>query len=106
MADGFAVENLSAIHDSNDETGNIVFAIGIKAGHLRRFSTDQCAACLFTGSCNALNDRDDDFRFQSTGGDIIHKEERFRTLHENVVDAVIHEVATHGVVATHHHSDL
>ena len=38
--------------------------------------------------------------------DVVHEEERQRTLHEDVVDAVVHDVLPDGVVLVHHRGDL
>ena len=43
---------------------------------------------------------------ESARRDVIHEKERPRALHQNVVDAVIHEIGADGVVAIHHHRDL
>ena len=40
---------LVALDDADDEAGQVVFAVGVEAGHLRSFAADERASVLFAG---------------------------------------------------------
>src|SRR6185436_2936894 len=48
----------------------------------------------------------DNFGLQFSGGDVVEKEKRAGALDQNVVNAMIHEIAPHGVVNSGDESNL
>src|SRR5256885_1460541 len=77
-----------------------------KSRHLGRLATKQRAAILATTVRDALNDTRNVFWRQLAGRDVIKKEKRARALHQNVIDAVVHEVAADRVVNAGHEGNL
>src|ERR1051325_8853350 len=53
--DALAVDDLLFIHDADDEARDIVFAVGIKAGHLGRLAAQQHATVSAASVGHALN---------------------------------------------------
>jgi hypothetical protein len=49
---------------------------------------------------------DDHRRRELAGGEVVEKKQRARTLDQNVVDAVIDQIASDGVVLAHQNGDL
>ena len=54
--DRVAGDDLVAVHRTDDGAGQIVLAVGIEAGHLRRLAADQSAAIGAAGLADALHD--------------------------------------------------
>ena len=104
--DRFAGEQFFALHNTDDEAREIVFARRIKAGHLRGFSADERAAGFAAGAAHALDELLDDLWIHFSQGEIVEEKERLGALHQNVVDAVIDEVAANRRVHPHGHSDF
>src|SRR5439155_27349882 len=104
--DGFAGNDPLALDHADDEAGEIVFALGVEAGHLGRLSAYQGAAVVLAGFGDAFDDLLGDFRFEFSGSEIIHEEKGCGPLYDDVVDAVIHQVGAHGVMDFHFKSDL
>src|SRR2546427_916525 len=78
----------------------------IKTRHLGGLATEQHAAILATAVGNPFDNAAHCFRGQFSRSDVIEKEKRSRTLDENVVDAVVDEIATDCVVNAGCKSDL
>jgi hypothetical protein len=96
--DFFSGDEFVAVNDSDDEAGEIVFALDVKAGHLRGFATDEGAAVGAAGVGESGDDFFGDLGIEAAGGEVVEEEERGRALDGDVVDAVIHEVGADGVV--------
>ena len=88
------------IDDADDEAGDVVFAFAVEAGHLRRLAAEQRAAVLTARSGDAADDRLRNRGRQSAGRQVVEEEQRLGALHQDVVDAVVDEVAADRVVAT------
>ena len=101
-----AVDDLRAIDGADDEAGDVVFAVGVEARHLRGLAAEQRAAVVVAGLREALDDLLRDVRRQPAGREVIEKEQRRRALHEDVVDAVIDEIGADGAVPVRHERDL
>ena len=99
--DGFAGDDVFALDHADDESGQIVFALGIKAGHLGGLAADQRAAVVLAGFGESLDDFFGDFRVELAGCQVIHEEQRRRALNGNVVDAVVYQVGADGVMNVH-----
>src|ERR1043166_456251 len=102
----FAINNLLSIRYSDDEASNVVFAGSVEVRHLGSFTSEQDAAVFTTTIRDALNDPGHNFRFQLSGSNVIEKEERARALHENIVYAVIDQIASDRVMSSSQKSDL
>src|SRR5205807_1098005 len=84
--------------NADDEARDVIFAIGIETRHLGSFATEQHATIFATAVRDAFDDARDYFRRELSGRNVVEKEERPRALDEDVVDAVIHEIAADRVV--------
>ena len=104
--DAGAGYDLFLVDNAHDEAGEIVFTIRIKARHLRRLATDQGAAVGVASLSDASDHLLSDLWIEAAAGEIIHKEQGRGTLHGNVIDAVVHEVRTDGVVNVEIEGDL
>ena len=104
--DGFAGNDAVAVDRADDGAGEVVLAVGVEAGHLRRLAADQGAAVGAAGLADALHDGLDDLVVELAGGQVIEKEERRGALHGDVVDAVVDEVLAYGVVDAQLEGDL
>src|SRR6266849_5003341 len=102
----FTGNDLALIRHADNEAGKIVLASGIEAGHLRGFAADECAAVMPAGFSDAFHNLLRNLRLKRSGGQIVHEEQRRGALHGNVIHAVIHQIATHGVMDVHHESQL
>ena len=90
------------IDDADNESGDVVLAVGVEPRHLRRLSTEQRTPILATGSRHARDNLLGDVGRKPPGSKVVEKEQRLGALHEDVVDAVIHQVGTDGVVPAGH----
>src|SRR4051812_20615893 len=106
MTNGFSIQYPRTIHDPDNEPGNVVLTIRIESRHLRGFAADQSTAGFLARTSNPFHDGDDYIRIELSGCDVIHEEERPGSLHQNVVDAVIHQVAANRIVTIHHDRHL
>jgi len=97
---------LRALDRANDEASDVVFAVSIEARHFGRLSADQRAAVFTARPGYSGDDLLGDLGRQSTGGQIVEKEQGSRALDQDVVDAVVHQVGTYRVVPAGHESDL
>ena len=95
-----------AIDDADDEAGDVVFAVGVEAGHLRGLAADQRAAVLAAAARDAGDDLLGDVGRQPAGRQVVEEEQRPRALHEDVVDAVVDEIGADRVVPAGHERDL
>src|SRR5437667_12790599 len=79
--DCVTVDDLFAIDNPYDESGNIVFAGCVKSRHLGRLATEQRATILTTTIRDALDDVRNGLGREFAGCNVIEKEKRARTLH-------------------------
>ncbi len=94
------------IHDADDEAGDVVFAVGVEAGHLGGLAAEQRAAVLAAAAGDARDDLFGDVGRQPPGRQVVEEEQRPRALHQDVVDAVVHEIGADRVVAAGHECDF
>ncbi len=99
-------DDLVAADCTDDCARKIVLAVGVEARHLRRLTADQSAAVGSACLADALHDPLDDHIFEFAAGQVVEEEERRRTLHCDVVDAVIDQVLPNGVVDAEVERDL
>ena len=83
----------SRVDDADDEAGDVVFAVGVEARHLRGLAAEQRAAVLAARRRQTLDDLHGDVGLEPAGGEVVEEEQRLGALDEDVVDAVIDEVA-------------
>jgi hypothetical protein len=103
---GFSGDHLVAVHGTDDEAGEVIFSIGVEAGHLRGFTADEGAAVGFAGFGEAGDNGFDDGGVELAGGEVIQEEQRRRALDGDVVDAVVDEIGADGVVAVELEGDF
>ena len=96
--DRAAVERLAALDRADREAGEVVIALGIHAGHLRRLAADQRAADLAAGAGDAGDDVRGGRDVELAGGEVVEEEQRLGALHDEIVDAHGDEVDADGVV--------
>ena len=89
------IDNPAPINEPNDETGEIVLAVTVKTGHFGGLTAEQGEAVVTAGGGHSTDDIGDDIRLETAGGQIVEKEQRLRSLNEDVVDAVMYEIAPH-----------
>jgi len=104
--DAGAGDHLVAIDGTDDEAGEVVFAVGIEAGHLRGFTADERAAVGAAGIGEAGDDGFGYFGIELAGGEIVEEEEGCCALDRDVVDAVVDEVGADGLVEAEFEGDL
>ncbi len=90
---GAAVDDVRAPHLTDDEPGEVVFAIGVEAGHLRGLAAEQRAAVFLAGRGDAGDDLLGDIGREPARCEVVEEEQRPRALNQDVVDAVIDEIA-------------
>jgi hypothetical protein len=101
-----AIDDSRAIDGTDDEARHVVFAVGVEAGHLGGLAAQQRAAVVLARPREALDDLLRHIRREATSGEIIQEEQRRRALHEDVVDAVIHQVDTDRPVTVRQEGDF
>ena len=104
--DALAGQKIFALDGANDKAREIVFAGRIEAGHLRGFAADEGAAGFAAGEAHAFDELLDNLRIELAHREVVEEKERLRALDENVIDAVIHEVAADGGMNSHGHGDF
>ena len=105
-ANGLACDKFALLHAADDSTDEVVFTGRIEAGHFRRLTAEKSHLILFTCLAKAGNDVLELNGINLGGADIVHEKERLRTLNENIVDAVVDDILTDGVVLVHHRGNL
>ena len=105
--DGFlAVEHFGFFHHADNRAAHVVFALLVKARHLRRLAADERAMIFRAGARKALDDVGEHVRLQFAGAEVIEEKQRLGAQHGDVVDAMIHEVGADGVVPVHREGDF
>ena len=104
-ANGPAVDDAGAIDDADDEARDVVFAVGVEAGHLRGFAAEERAAVVAACRREALDDLHGHVGLEPAGGEVVEKEQRPGALDQDVVDAVVDEIPPDGVVDAGHEGD-
>lgn len=105
-ADGLAGDEFALLHATDDGADEIIFAGGIKTWHLRCLAAEKSHLVLFACLAKAGNDVLELNGINLGGADVIHEKERLRALNENIVDAVVDDVLTDGIVLVHHRGNL
>src|SRR6185437_7518035 len=104
--DGCPGDHCVAKDDSDDESGQVVFAFGVETGHLGGFAPDEGATIGAAGIREAGGDAFGDVGIEAACGEVVEEEERRSALDGDVIDAVVHEIGADGVMETELESDL
>ena len=91
-------QQMPALRRADREAGEVVVAVAVQPGHLRRLAADQGAAGLVAARGDAGDHLPRLPRIQPAGGEVVQEEQRFGALHHDVVDAHRHQVDADGVV--------
>ena len=86
------------VDGAHNKAGEIVFPIGIEAGHLGGFAADQRAAVRAAGLGHTAHHVLSDFTLEFADGQIIEEKQRRCALHGDVVDAMIDQVGADRVM--------
>src|SRR5437763_4006518 len=101
-----AGDDLASIDNANDKSGQIILAPGIEARHLGGLAANQGTAVVAAGFGDSFDNLLGNLRVESPCSQVIHEEERGSALYRDVVDAMVHQVAAHGVMKVHHESNF
>src|SRR5204862_7181491 len=97
-ADLPTIDDLNAIDRTNDATCQIVLPPLIHSRHLRGLTADERATSRATGLGKSTQQLRENAWLQLFRADIVEKKKRPRADDGDVVDAVIHQIGTDGVV--------
>src|SRR5713226_2083427 len=104
--DAFAGKKFFAFDSADDKACKIILAGRIKTGHLRGLTADEGAAGLAARAAHAFDKLLDDVGIEFSHREVVEEEQRLRAVDENVVDAVIDEVAADSGMDFHGDGDF
>ena len=104
--DRFAVDQEGLFGRADGETGQVVLAIRVHAGHFGGFPANQCATGELAAARDAIDHARSHIDRQAAAGEIIQEKQRLRPLHENVVDAHGDEIDADSIVSLPVESEL
>ena len=84
---------------TDDGADDLEVTVMVEAGHFRGFAAQKGALAHLTRRSHPLKDLGHDGRIQLPRAHVVEKEERPRTLDEDVVDRVVDDVVADRVVA-------
>src|SRR6266576_2433057 len=93
-----AVKRVVLFHHTDNRARQIVVTRRVQIGELRRFSAGERHVVRAATARNARHDLRRDLRDEIAGREIVEKGERPRTVHDNVIHRVVHEILADGVV--------
>ena len=94
----YGFDEAFGLDGTDDETGRVVFAFGVQAGHLCGFTADQCHSIVRACARHAANQFHQHVRFEPAHRDVVQKKQWTGAAGQNVVYAVIDEVCTDSCV--------
>ena len=94
-----AVDDRALFHHADGETGKIVLAGRVHAGHFRRLAADQRAAGQLAAARDTLDHIGGGSDIELAAGEVVEEKQRLGTLHQHVVDAHRDQVDSHRIVA-------
>ena len=97
--DGGAVDDRFALDDADDEAGDVVVARPVEVGQVRGLAAEQRNAVGLAGRADACHELDAALLRQPRRGQVVEEEERLGAGGEDIVDAVVDEVAADAFVA-------
>src|SRR5262245_20092123 len=98
LRDARAVNDPVTVDHADDEPRKVIFADGVKSGHLGGLAPEQRAIVFAASGGQPVDNLGDDVGVEFPRGDVIEEEERPGALNQDVVDAVRHEVVADRVV--------
>src|SRR5206468_210051 len=93
-----AVDDIAAVHNTNNATGEIVFALAIHSGHLSCLAADQSAICRPAGARKTAQQFLEDAGFELPAADVIEEEKGTRTHDCDVVYAMVNQIGADGIM--------
>jgi hypothetical protein len=106
LGDIAARQDLAALHRAHCEPGEIVVARAIKAGHLGRLPADQGTAGLEAPCCDPGHHVDARPGRKLSGCEVVEKEQRLRSLNDEIVHGHRDEIDADRVVYVGFDGDL
>ena len=98
LPDMFSGDDFLFFHCAHAETRQVVFTGPVHSRHLCGFAACQGAAGQFTTPGNAFHNVCRGCHVQPGTGEIVQKEQGFRALHQDIVDAHGNQVYADGIV--------
>ena len=95
--DRLAVDRPLAVHDAHNRPGQVELAELVDIGHVGGLSAEQRDPRVAAGVGNAGDDRRLALLAEPVARQVVEEEERLRAGGQNVVDAVVDEIAPHSV---------
>ena len=104
--DGFAGDDFFALDYADDESGEIVFAVGIEAGHLSGLAANEGAAVVLAGVGETFDHFFGDALLEFANSEVVHEKHGRGALHSDVINAMINQVGADSVVHVHFKGEL
>src|SRR5262249_54558617 len=101
-----SVQDFRFLDDADNRAAHVVFACSVEARHLCRLAADERTLILRAGLRKALDNLVEDARLQLARAEVIEEKQRLGAQHRDVIDAVVDEVLTDGVVPIHREREL
>lgn len=98
LGNRLAGDNFIFFDDADDKTDQVVILLFIDIRHLGCFSADKGAASITAGLSHPLDDSGHFFRHQFADADVIEEEERLSAAGQYIIDAVINNIKSDGIV--------
>ena len=106
LRDPRPVQDLRPVDDADDRARDVVLTRRVKTRHLRRLAAEERRGVFPAAARDPVDHRSEHGRLDPPGGDVVEEEQRPRALHEDVVDAVVHEIGAARAVASGLERDL
>ena len=106
VAHGAAVQYPLLIHEADGKAGEVVFVLGIEAGHFGGLAAYERGSGLDAALRHALDDIRDALRYVLAAGDVVQEKERLCAGADDIVHAHGHAVYAHRVVLVHQEGEL
>ena len=92
------IQNFGFFNNAYRKTSQVIFTVGIHAGHFSGFATNERATRLFTTIGNTAHYTCGCFNVQFAACKVIEKIKGLCALNQNIVGTHGHQINTHGVV--------
>ena len=103
--DAFAIDDEIPFDHADDGADQVELILRINTRHLCSLAAQQCDAMVGASIGHTGDSFRHHARIQLANPDVIEEEQWFRTLHEDVVDAVLHQATSDGVEAANRRSN-
>ena len=104
--DARAVDDAVPVDDPDYEACEVVLARGVEIRHLSGLAAQKRAGVRLAGERDAPHDLVDDMLVHLSRREIVEEEDGARSLHQDVVDAVVHEALAYRVVPSRREGEL